>query len=55
MGEARLGLSCCVVNGKLSAGKYSATFDGTNMASGVYYYRFIAKDFTKTGKMLLIK
>lgn len=44
-----------LVDSKLNTGKYSVEFDGTNMASGVYYYLFIAEDFTKTGKMLLIK
>lgn len=41
------------------AGYYTAEFDGTNLASGVYFYRIIAegegKNFNKTLKMVLVK
>jgi hypothetical protein len=48
-----------IVNEIKTAGYYSAEFDGTNLASGVYFYRIIAdgegKSFTKTLKMILVK
>jgi hypothetical protein len=41
------------------AGYYTAEFDGTNLASGIYFYRIIADGsnnyFTKTMKMVLVK
>lgn len=44
-----------LVNEMKTAGTYDAKFDGTNMASGVYFYRIEAGDFIDTKKMLLIK
>lgn len=42
-----------------SADFYTAEFDGSNLASGMYFYRIIAeggnKTFTKTLKMVLVK
>jgi hypothetical protein len=41
------------------AGYYSVEFDGSNLASGVYFYRILAEGeaqkFTKTLKMVLVK
>ena len=37
------------------AGNYKADFDGINLASGVYFYRIEAGDFTSVKKMLLVK
>src|SRR5260221_1866488 len=37
------------------AGRYSVNFDGTNFASGVYFYRIEAGNFVQSKKMLLIK
>ena len=37
------------------AGNYSVGFDGTNLASGVYFYRLVSGDFTSVKKMLLVK
>jgi len=37
------------------AGKYVVPFNATNFASGMYFYRFTAGDFTSVKKMLLIK
>ncbi len=39
----------------MGAGKHSAVFNGSDLASGVYFYRLESKDFAKSGKMLLIK
>ncbi len=44
-----------LVDNYMSAGKHSAVFDGSDLASGVYFYRLESKDFAKSGKMLLIK
>lgn len=50
-----------IVNEQKEAGYYSAEFNGSNLASGVYFYRINVKDisssanFTKTMKMILVK
>ena len=37
------------------AGYYEAEFDGSNLASGVYFYKLETEGYTATKKMLLIK
>ena len=44
-----------LVNGNLSAGSHSVTFDARNLASGLYIYRLSAGNFTSVKKMLLLK
>jgi subtilisin family serine protease/subtilisin-like proprotein convertase family protein len=44
-----------LVNGNLEAGVYNETFDGSSLASGVYFYRIDAGEFTDVKKMVLIK
>jgi hypothetical protein len=44
-----------LVNEKLIPGTYEVTFDGSNYASGVYFYQIKSNDFIQTKKMLLIK
>jgi len=44
-----------LVNEALSPGEYEATFDGTLLPSGVYFYRLTAGDYSETKKMVLIK
>jgi len=44
-----------LANGKFPAGKYSFTFDGSNVSSGVYFYRLTAGGNTAIRKMTLIK
>lgn len=44
-----------LVNENKKAGKYSVVFDGSNLASGIYFYRFEAGDFISVKKMVLIK
>jgi hypothetical protein len=42
-------------NGKLNSGTYIYEWDGKRFASGVYFYRLQAGNFTQTKKMVLIK
>jgi hypothetical protein len=44
-----------LVNEFKSAGKYSVEFDGTNLPSGIYYYRLNAGNFSDTKKLMLMK
>jgi hypothetical protein len=44
-----------LVDGYHEPGMYTVQWNGTNSASGVYFYRIEAKDFTETRKMLLLK
>ncbi len=49
-----------LVSGYAEAGKHKIQWDarddkGYEMASGVYIYRFSTKEFSKTGKMILMK
>jgi subtilisin family serine protease len=44
-----------LVNGNREAGSHTVTFDASNLASGLYIYRFEAGDFTALNKMVLMK
>jgi hypothetical protein len=44
-----------LVNEELKPGTYEVEFNGSNLASGVYYYRLTADDFTDSKKMILMK
>ncbi len=44
-----------LVNEKKSAGNYTVEFNASELASGTYIYRLVAKDFIQTKKMLLVK
>lgn len=44
-----------LVNEKLAPGGYEVDFDGSNLPSGVYYYKISAGDFNETKKMVLVK
>jgi len=48
-------LVATLVNGNLSAGSHSVTFDARNLASGLYIYRLSAGNFTSVKKMMLLK
>ncbi len=44
-----------LVNKELSAGVYNSTFDGSNLASGIYFYSLRAGNFIATKKLMLVK
>ncbi len=44
-----------LVNGEVSAGEHSLTFDASNFNTGVYYVKLEANNFVSMKKMLLIK
>ncbi len=44
-----------LVNGEAAAGTHEAVFDGSRLASGVYFYKLTAGKFTQINKMLLMK
>jgi hypothetical protein len=44
-----------LVNQELLAGRYSVDFNALSLASGVYFYKLQAGEFTDTKKMMLIK
>jgi aminopeptidase N len=44
-----------LVNEKQEAGTYEVTFDGSNLASGIYFYQLKTDNFIETKRMILIK
>ncbi|HEX2866629.1 MAG TPA: T9SS type A sorting domain-containing protein [Ignavibacteriales bacterium] len=44
-----------LVNKDQMPGEYTATFDGKNLSSGVYFYKLSQGNFTQTKKLLLMK
>jgi hypothetical protein len=44
-----------LTNNFLQAGTYETDFNASALASGVYFYKLITKDYTETKKMVLIK
>lgn len=44
-----------LVDSYIQAGTHSAVFNGSSLASGVYFYRIEMNGISKTGKMLLMK
>lgn len=44
-----------IVNEQLKAGTYEVTWDASKYASGVYFYKLTAGEFTESKKMVLIK
>ena len=44
-----------LVNENKPAGRYSVSFDGSSLTSGLYYYKLESGEFAETKKMLLIK
>jgi uncharacterized delta-60 repeat protein len=44
-----------LVNEQLAAGIYELTVDGSDLPSGLYFYRLVSSGFSDTKKMILIK
>lgn len=44
-----------LVNEVKGPGTYTAQFDGSSLASGIYFYRLQAGDFTQTKRLVLLK
>ncbi|HUI10834.1 MAG TPA: T9SS type A sorting domain-containing protein [Bacteroidota bacterium] len=44
-----------LVNGEEEAGEHSVTFDASNVASGVYFYRLQSGSFVKSLKLLVLR
>ncbi|RJQ59597.1 MAG: T9SS C-terminal target domain-containing protein [Stygiobacter sp.] len=44
-----------LADGNYEAGKHVATFNGSNLASGIYFYRLVTTNATITKKMMLMK
>ncbi len=44
-----------LVNENKEAGQYRVNFNGSNLASGIYYYRIAAGDFSEVKKLMLLK
>ena len=44
-----------LINEELSPGTYEKEFDGSNLSSGIYYYKLITGEFSETKKMVLVK
>lgn len=44
-----------LVNSEMEAGRHQVEFDGSLFASGIYFYRITADNFTETKKMVMLK
>ena len=44
-----------IINQQMSSGNYNAIFDGSNLASGVYYYRLSVNGVILKKRMMLVK
>ncbi len=44
-----------LLNASLSPGTHKSTFDGSGLASGIYFYRLQTSSFTRTKKLALLK
>jgi hypothetical protein len=44
-----------LVSRKLNQGNHSYTFEGTNLASGIYYYQLTAGEYREVKKMILLR
>jgi hypothetical protein len=44
-----------LVSSKLNQGNHTYTFDGKNLASGIYYYQLVAGEYREVKKMILLR
>ncbi|MBK7229800.1 MAG: T9SS type A sorting domain-containing protein [Ignavibacteriales bacterium] len=44
-----------LISEELNAGKYNYEWNGSNLTSGIYFYRLNAGNFVETRKMILLK
>jgi len=44
-----------LVHGTFDPGKYSISFNGENLSSGIYFYKLETLQFTDVRKMILVK
>jgi hypothetical protein len=44
-----------LMNREMNVGYHEVQFDGSDMASGVYYYQLVAGDFREVMKMILLR
>ncbi|MEO8211280.1 MAG: T9SS type A sorting domain-containing protein, partial [bacterium] len=44
-----------LVNENQNAGSYKVEFDGSNLPSGIYFYKFTSGSFSDTKRMILLK
>ncbi|MEZ4821933.1 MAG: T9SS type A sorting domain-containing protein [Ignavibacteria bacterium] len=44
-----------LINEYKTAGSYQVDFNGSNLASGIYYYRLESGNFSQVRKMILLK
>jgi hypothetical protein len=44
-----------LVSNILKQGNHTYTFDGNNLASGIYYYQLVAGEYREVKKMILLK
>jgi hypothetical protein len=44
-----------LVSKKLNQGNHTYTFDGKNLASGIYYYQLVAGEYREVRKMILLR
>jgi hypothetical protein len=44
-----------IVNSDMKTGKYCVSFDGSDLATGIYLYKITTGDFSEVKKMMLIK
>lgn len=48
-------INTLMMDEKLNAGIYEVGFDGSNLASGIYFYKLETSEFSQTKKMVLVK